>query len=262
MAFKVQGQANMKSLMKRIGILGGSSDQATTEYYVRLNREANRRLGGWNTAEIILTSMNFAFSEECVRNGLWDRMGEYLADRASALEGGGADLFVCVSNTLHRVADRFCSTVKIPFLHIADPTARAIQAAGLNHVALLGTKPVMAENFIKDRYESEFGIRISVPSAQDQDYVDTTIFQELCRGIFSEETRAEYVRIIGQLQQQGAQGVILGCTEIPLLLGAKELGSYPSFDTLELHVQAIIDAALETTPAKHHGVSRGPYDNG
>lgn len=234
--------------MKRIGILGGSSDQATAEYYGRLNRETNQRLGGWNTAEIMLTSMNFAFSEACVRQGKWDEMGAYLADRAQALEAGGADFFVCVSNTLHRVADRFCADVTIPFLHIVDPTARAIQAAGLNHVALLGTKPVMAESFMKDRYESAFGIKISVPGAADQNYVDTTIFQELCRGEFSEPTRKEYLRIIEQLRQQGAQGVILGCTEIPLLLGAKDLGDYPAFDTLALHVQAMIDAALEPSP--------------
>jgi aspartate racemase len=230
--------------MKRIGILGGSSDQATKEYYARLNREVNRRLGGWNTAEIILTSMNFAFSEECVRNGLWDEMGAYLADRSRALELGGADLFVCVSNTLHRVADRFCPAVAIPFLHIADPTARAIQAAGLTHVALLGTKPVMAENYMKDRYESQFGINITVPDEKDQDYVDSTIFLELCQGVFTEATRREYVRIIRQLQERGAQGVILGCTEIPLLLGSAELPDIAVFDTLELHVNAIVDAAL------------------
>lgn len=234
--------------MKRIGILGGSSDQATQEYYARLNREVNRRLGGWNTAEIILTSMNFAFSEECVRQGHWDRMGAYLSDRAEALEGGGADLFACVSNTLHRVADQFCAKVKMPFLHIADSTARAIQAEGLTHVALLGTKPVMAENFMKDRYASRFGIRISVPEARDQDYIDDTIFSELCQGVFSEQTRAQYLRIIEQSRLDGARGVILGCTEIPLLLSPQDLGSFPSFDTLELHVQAIIDAALDSAP--------------
>ena len=142
--------------MKRIGILGGSSDQATTEYYRRLNRAINGRLGGWNTAELLISSMNFALSEAWVRAGDWQAAGRYLADRAEALERGGADLLLCVSNTLHRVADVFTARLTIPFLHIVDPTAAAIRAAGMTRVGLLGTKPVMATDFLKRRYAERF----------------------------------------------------------------------------------------------------------
>ena len=130
--------------MKRIGILGGSSDQATAEYYRRLNAGVNRRLGGWNTAELLISSMNFALAEAWVRQGDWDAAAQYLTDRSHALERAGADLVLCVSNTLHRVADAFTAGLGVPFLHIVDPTAAAIRAAGLTRVALLGTKPVLS----------------------------------------------------------------------------------------------------------------------
>ena len=181
--------------MKRIGILGGSSDQATAEYYRRLNQAVNRRLGGWNTAELVISSMNFALAEAWVRNGDWDAAAQYLTGRAAALERAGADLVLCVSNTLHRVADAFTAGLGIPFLHIVDPTAAAIRAAGFTRVGLLGTKPVMATDYIKRRYAEQFGIEILVPPPADQELIDRIIFDELCRGRFTPESKARYLAL-------------------------------------------------------------------
>jgi aspartate racemase len=230
--------------MRRIGILGGSSDQATAEYYGRLNRAVNERLGGWNTAELLISSMNFANSERWVRTADWDAAGDYLTERARALEGAGAEVLVCVSNTLHRVADRFTAGLGIPFLHIVDPTAEAIRAAGFKRVGLLGTKPVMATDFLKRRYLDKFGIEVLVPGASDQDVVDRIIFEELCRGQFLPAAKARYLEIADRLQSQGAEALILGCTEIPLLIKQADRPAFPMLDTVALHVGAIVEFAL------------------
>ena len=230
--------------MKRIGVLGGSSDQSTADYYRRLNKAVNDRLGGWNTAELLVSSMNFALAERWVRNGEWDLAAEYLTGRARALEGAGAEILLCVSNTLHRVADRFTVGLGIPFLHIADPTAEAIRAAGLTRVGLLGTKPVMGTDFMKRRYLERFGITIRVPNEPDQVEVDRIIFDELCRGHFPAASKARYLAVCDSLEQDGAEGVILGCTEIPLLIGQSDRPGLPMFDTVELHVAAAIERSL------------------
>ena len=230
--------------MKRIGILGGSSDVATADYYRRLNRAVNERLGGWNTAELLVSSMNFALAERWVRLGEWDAAAEYLTGRAHALEAAGADLLLCVSNTLHRVAPAFTAGLRIPLLHIVDPTAEAIRAAGLARVGLLGTKPVMSTSYLKDRYRERFGIEILVPSAADQDTVDRIIFDELCRGDFRPESKARYLAIADALERDGAEAVILGCTEIPLLIGQADRPGLRMFDTVALHVAAAVERAL------------------
>jgi aspartate racemase len=228
---------------KRIGILGGSSDQATADYYRRLNETTNKRYGGWNTAELIVTSMNFAFSADCVRNGRWDDMAAYLADRAVTLEKGGADFYLWVSNTLHRVADQFAGAVSIPFLHIVDPTALAIRDAGLKNVALLGTKPMMSTDHVKRRYTEKFGIEIMVPEPSEQDRVDTIIFDDLCRGRFTAPAKFEYLEIADRPRARGAEGLILGCTEIPLQIEQVDRPSFPMFDTTGLHVDAAVEMA-------------------
>jgi len=230
--------------MKRIGILGGSSDQATADYYRRLNKAFNDRLGGWNTAELLVSSMNFALAERWVRTGDWDAAARYLTDRARALEAAGAELLLCVSNTLHRVAPSFTAGLSIPFLHIVDPTATAIRAAGLTRVGLLGTKPVMATDYVKRRYLEQFGIAVLVPGPDDQDVVDRIIFNELCRGQFLAEAKEQYLAIADRLADAGAEGLILGCTEIPLLIGQSDRPRLPMFDTAELHVAAAVERAL------------------
>jgi aspartate racemase len=230
--------------MKRIGILGGSSDQATADYYRRLNAAVNQRLGGWNTAELLINSMNFAFVTDCIRDERWDDVAAYLTERSRALEQAGCDLLLCVSNTLHRVAPVFTAGLSIPFLHIADPTAAAIKARGLDHIALFGTKPVMATDAMTGYYRQKFGIDIVVPSAEDQDTIDRIIFDELCKGQFTAESRAVYLAIAGRMQRQGMEGLILGCTEIPLLIGQKDMPDFPMFDTVALHVEAAVNFAL------------------
>ncbi|HEX3683305.1 MAG TPA: aspartate/glutamate racemase family protein [Bryobacteraceae bacterium] len=230
--------------MKTIGILGGSSDQATAEYYSRINKAVNARLGGWHTGQILIYSMDFATSEHFVRNNLWEEAAEYLADKAQRLERAGADLLICVSNTLHRVADRIASSVGIPFLHIADPTAAAICAAGLHRVALLGTKPVMSLDYLQRRYRDKFGIEILVPPEPEQDELDRIIFDELCRGVFTPSSKAAYLNAVDALHARGAQGVILGCTEIPLLIDQQDRPDVPMFNTLALHVEAAVQIAL------------------
>jgi aspartate racemase len=230
--------------VKRIGILGGSSDQATTEYYRRLNAAVNRRLGGWNTAEVLISSQNFALAEQWVRSGDWEAAGRYLADRAEALEQGGADCFLCVSNTLHRVADTFTAGRSIPFLHIVDATGAELRARGLTRVALLGTKPVMSTDYLQRRYRERFGIETLVPDGPEQDDVDRIIFDELCRGRFLPESKARYLAIVDRLQAIGAEGVILGCTEIPLLIQQADRPTLPFLDTVELHVAAAVEFAL------------------
>jgi aspartate racemase len=232
------------SPLKRIGILGGSSDQATVDYYVRLNKAVNRREGGHNTAELLVSSMNFALSAKCVIEGRWDEVGAYLAGRAIALEKGGAELIICVSNTLHKAAPAFMADVNVPFLHIVDPTARAIQRQGLKKVGLLGTKPVMAGTHISSRYEELFGIETIVPDEAGQQLVDKIIFDELCAGVFTEASKARYLAVISDLETRGAEGVILGCTEIPLLVKQEDRSNFPMFDTTGLHVEEAIDFAL------------------
>ncbi|HXV83273.1 MAG TPA: amino acid racemase [Candidatus Binatia bacterium] len=231
------------ALMKRVGILGGASDQATADYYRRFNKAVNDRFGDWNTAELLISSMNFAFSRYCAQHERWDEMGAYLSERAVALESAGADLIICVSNTLHRVADVFTSRLKIPFIHIVDPTADAIKAADLKCVGLLGTKATMTGSHIKGRYADRLGIEIVVPEPDDQDMIDGVIFNELCRGMVSPRSKASYLEIIDRLGDQGVEGVILGCTEIPLLIGQADRPALPLFDTAGLHVAAAINLA-------------------
>lgn len=231
--------------MKRIGILGGSSDQATADYYRRLNAEVNRRLGGWHTAELLVNSMDFAFSADCVRNDRWDELGAYLTERAKALEQAGAELLLCVSNTLHKAAPVFTADLSIPFVHIVDPTGAAILERGLTRVGLLGTKPVMASDFLVHRYAEKFRVEAIVPSTSQQEFVDRIIFDELCRGRFREESKLAYLEIMDGLRRRGAEGVILGCTEIPLLVSQADRPELPMFDTAGLHVAAAVELALD-----------------
>jgi aspartate racemase len=231
--------------MKVIGILGGSSDQATAEYYRLLNQAVRARLGGWNTAEVVINSLNFALAESWVRNGRWEEAGASLAARAASLERAGADLLICVSNTLHKVADVFTAGLGIPFLHIVDPTAESIRAAGLRRVGLLGTRTAMAaDSHLSRRYAERHGIEIVVPDAAAQEAVDRIIFDELCNGAFLPASRAVYLEIIERLRARGAEGVILGCTEIPLLVTQEDRPDLPVFDTAALHAEAAVALAL------------------
>ena len=229
---------------KTIGVLGGMSNQATGEYYRLLNLNLNERLGGWDNGEIVIVSVNFGNIESFVRNDRWDEANAYLADKVDRLERAGADLVICVSNTMHRVVEPIMAERGTPFIHIADPTGEAIRRAGIYRVGLLGTTPVMRSLKLRDRYHERFGAELVVPIEPDQVIVDRIIFDELVRGELRDESKREYMRIVGELRERGAEGVILGCTEIFLLISQDDLPGFPVFDTTELHVQAAVDFAL------------------
>jgi aspartate racemase len=230
--------------MKTIGVLGGMSNQATAEYYRLMNAAANQRLGGWHTAELLVRSVDFGNIERLVRAGDWEAAGEYLAHGAQALERAGAELLICVSNTMHRVAPRFTRGLAVPFLHIVDPTAQAIRAAGLGTVGLLGTVPTMAADFLKRRYAEQFGLRVIVPPPGEQREIDRIVFDELVRGRLLPASRRFYLDAVERLRRADAQGVVLGCTEICLLMSQDDLPGFPVFDTTALHARAAVDLAL------------------
>ena len=229
---------------KTIGVLGGMSNQATGEYYRLLNSKLNERLGGWDNGEIVIVSVNFGNIESFVRNDRWDEARAYLADKADRLERAGADLIICVSNTMHYVVEPIMLERETPFIHIADPTGEAIREAGINRIGLLGTMPVMKSNELRDRYRERFGAEIVTPTEVDREIVDRIIFNELVRGELREDSKREYLRIVGELRERGAEGVILGCTEIFLLISQDDLPGFPVFNTTELHVQAAVKFAL------------------
>ncbi len=229
---------------RTIGVLGGMSNQATGEYYRLLNEDLNAHLGGWDNGEIIVVSVNFGNIEHFVRNDAWGAARAYLAGKVDALERAGADVVVCVSNTMHRVVEPIMAGRATPFIHIADPTGEAIRRAGLHRVGLLGTMPVMRSAELAARYRDRFGVEVLSPSADDASVVDRIIFDELVRRDLRPASKAEYLRIVGALQRAGAEGVILGCTEIFLLIGQDDLPGFPVFDTTALHVEAAVRFAL------------------
>jgi aspartate racemase len=230
--------------LKTIGILGGMSDTATAEYYRLINQAVNVRLGGWDIAETLIQGVNFGNIEHFIRNGLWDEAGEYLAVKAQGAERGGADVLICASNTLHRVSERFMRGLHIPFIHIADATGQAIRAAGLNKVGLLGTRSVMSSPYFPEYYSEKHGISVVTPDAEGRTRVDAIIFDELVRRVMNPESKAWFIETCHGLRDRGAQGVILGCTEIFLLMDQDDLSGFPVFDTSALHVQAAVDFVL------------------
>ncbi|MDX2201353.1 MAG: amino acid racemase [Hyphomicrobiaceae bacterium] len=232
-----------------IGILGGMSNEATGAYYQLVNQGLNARLGGWDNAEVVIVSVNFGNIEHFVRQSEWDMAAAYVADKLDRLERAGVDVIACVSNTMHRVVEPLMQTRRTPFIHIADPTGAAIRARGLTRVALLGTAPVMVSEGLAERYRTRFGFEVMAPSAEDRRLVDRVIFDELVRGKVQPDSKAAYLRIISGLKAQGAQGVILGCTEIFLLVSQADLGEFPVFDTTALHVGALVDFAAERIAA-------------
>ena len=230
---------------RTIGILGGMSNQATGEYYRLLNEGLNARLGGWDNAEVVIVSVNFGNIEYFVRNDDWAAAEVYLAAKVDALEQAGAELILCVSNTMHRVVEPIMAKRKIPFIHIADPTGEAIRGAGLHKVALLGTMPVMRSQDLARRFRDRYGVDLLTPNDDDAVMIDSIIFNELVRRDLRPESRLAYLSTIAKLREAGAEGVILGCTEIFLLIGQHDLPGFPVFDTAALHIAAAVRFALQ-----------------
>ncbi|WP_233499875.1 aspartate/glutamate racemase family protein [Glaciecola sp. KUL10] len=231
-------------VQRTIGILGGMSDKATAEYYRMINEGVNAKHGGWDIAEIVIQSVNFGNIEYFVREQKWDLAREYLEKKALLTEKGGADFLICASNTMHKVLDRLDEILSIPFIHISDPTGEAILKMGLNKVGLLGTKPVMEASFIKQRLRSKYNIEVIVPSEEDQLSVDKIIFDELVKSKISVTSAKRYQSICRVLQNRGAQAIIMGCTEIFLLLKQEDIPDLPLIDTTELHTKEAVRLAL------------------
>lgn len=228
--------------MKTIGLLGGMSWESTAEYYRLLNVLTRERLGGLHSAKCVLHSVDFAEIEALQSAGQWERAGEVLAEAARSLEAAGADLLLICTNTMHKVAGQVAAAVSVPLLHLADTTAAAVLAAGLGKVGLLGTAFTMEQDFYRDRLASH-GLEVIVPDPAGRAEVHRVIYQELCLGIVREESRDAYRAVIAGLVAAGAEGIVLGCTEIELLIGP-EHSPVPVFATTSLHARAAVDAAL------------------
>lgn len=229
--------------MKTIGLIGGMSWESTLPYYRIVNETVRERLGGLHSARLVLYSVDFADIERLQHAGDWAAAGELLAGAARALQAAGADFLVLCTNTMHKVAPAIEAAVAIPLLHIADPTAAAIRAAGCRSVGLLGTRFTMAQPFYKDRLSERHGLQVLVPDAAGQDEVHRIIYTELCLGQVLPASRAVYQRVMASLVARGAEAIILGCTEISLLVGPAD-ASVPLFDTTWLHARHAAELAL------------------
>jgi aspartate racemase len=226
-----------------IGLIGGMSWESSLEYYRIINRTTRERLGGVHSARSLMWSVDFGEIERLQHDGDWERLARCMEDAARRLERGGADFLVLCTNTMHRMADAITGAVSIPLLHIADPTAERIQAAGFTRIGLLGTAFTMEQEFYKGRLRERFGLEVIVPDAGDRKVVHDIIYRELVAGRVVPASRAAYAAIIGRLVAQGAQAIILGCTEIMLLVSADD-SAVPLFDTTTIHAVAAVERSL------------------
>jgi len=229
--------------MKVIGLIGGMSWNSTVEYYGLINELVAARLGGLHSANIVLYSLDFAEIERAQRESRWDDTADILVKAATALKQAGADFLVICTNTMHKVADVVAERSELPILHIADVAGSAIAEHGLRRVGLLGTKFVMEESFYRDRLQKRFGIEVLVPAQAEQDIVHRIIYEELCLGKIKQASRHACLKIIEGLKEQGAEGIILGCTELPLLIRSADVRVL-LFDTTRLHAEAAVRLAL------------------
>ena len=229
--------------MKTVGLIGGMSWESTVPYYRQVNETIKQHLGGLHSAKVVLYSVDFHEIERLQHAGDWDAAGVMLAHAARSLQAAGADFLVLCTNTMHKVAPAIEAAVAIPLFHIADPTADDIKRAGHTKVGLLGTRFTMEQAFYKDRLRERHGLEVLVPEQADRDIVHRIIYEELCLGSIVDASRDEYRRIIAQLVAQGAQAIILGCTEISLLV-AQQDAAVPLFDTTALHARKAAEWAL------------------
>jgi aspartate racemase len=231
-----------------IGLIGGMSWESSAEYYRIINREMNRRLGGVHSAQCLMYSVDFEGIKRLQHEGDWERLATEMKAAAVRLERGGADFIVLCTNTMHRVADAIAASVSIPTLHIADPTADKIKAAGFQRIGLLGTAFTMEQDFYKGRLQQRHGLEVIVPDENDRRIVHEIIYKELVLGQIRPESRQAYRAIIARLIESGAQAVILGCTEIMLLVSDED-SAVPLFDTTTIHALAAVDWALSELTA-------------
>lgn len=229
--------------MKTIGLIGGMSWESTVTYYQILNETVKQRLGGLHSAKILLYSVDFDEIEKYQSSGEWEKSAEVLSQAAMNLEKAGADFIVICTNTMHKVAPKIQRHISIPIIHIAEATADELIKRGISRVALLGTKYTMTQDFYKDKL-LKAGIDVVIPDSTGIETVNDIIYKELCLGIISEESKKKYLEIIDRLAEQGAQGVILGCTEIGLLIQQTDT-SLPVFDTTQIHAIKAAELSIE-----------------
>lgn len=229
--------------MKTIGLIGGLSWESTSEYYRIINTSVKEKLGGLRSAKCMIHSFDFEEIADMQRNGQWDEATDCMVEAAIKLEKAGAEVVIICTNTMHKMAPEVQEAISVPLIHIAESTANAIKKQGLGKVALLGTAFTMEQPFYKDIL-SEHGIETIIPGDDDRRMVHSVIFDELCQGTFSEEAVIKFQKLISKLEAEGAEGVILGCTEIPLLIQQKH-SKLPLFDTTDLHAKAAVEYAME-----------------
>ncbi|MGW8281653.1 MAG: aspartate/glutamate racemase family protein [Gemmatimonadota bacterium] len=229
--------------MRTIGLLGGMSWESTVPYYSEINRFVAERLGGFHSARIVMWSVDFHRLEALASAGDWTEIGRLLADRARRLEVAGADFVVLCTNTMHKVAPEIEAAIDIPLLHITDAVGEAVREREIGTIGLLGTRFTMAEPFYRERLAERHGLTVIVPTAEQRELVDRVIFEELVKGELRDTSRASYIEIVEDLAARGAEGVILGCTEIGLLVGPDD-ASIPLFDSATIHARRAADLAL------------------
>ncbi|AIV07313.1 TPA: aspartate/glutamate racemase family protein [Vibrio harveyi] len=231
--------------MKTIGLIGGMSWESTANYYQIINREVKARLGGLHSGKVCLYSVDFAEIETLQHQGRWDDTAIILAQAAKSVEAGGADFILICTNTMHKVADQIQQAVNVPLVHIADATAEQLVMDGIKKVGLLGTRFTMEQDFYKQRLIDKFGVDVVVPSSDDQMIVHDVIYNELCKGEVHDDSRQHYLTIIEKLVEQGAEAVILGCTEIAMLVESQHT-DVKLYDTTEIHAKAAVEKALDS----------------
>ncbi|WP_050938554.1 aspartate/glutamate racemase family protein [Vibrio harveyi] len=231
--------------MKTIGLIGGMSWESTANYYQIINREVKARLGGLHSGKVCLYSVDFAEIETLQHQDRWDDTAIILAQAAKSVEAGGADFILICTNTMHKVADQIQQAVNVPLVHIADATAEQLVADGIKKVGLLGTRFTMEQDFYKQRLIDKFGVDVVVPSSDDQTIVHDVIYNELCKGEVRDDSRQHYLTIIEKLVEQGAEAVILGCTEIAMLVEPQHT-DVKLYDTTEIHAKAAVEKALDS----------------
>jgi aspartate racemase len=229
--------------MKTIGLLGGMSWESTALCYQWINEGVKARLGGLHSAKIAMVSLDFQEIEALQQGTQWERAGEILAEAARKIEAAGADFLLICTNTMHKIAPEIERAIHIPLLHIADATARRVKKEGLNTVGLLGTNFTMVEDFYRGRLRSQHGLEVIVPSETDRQLVHRVIYEELCLGVVKAESRTTYLRIMEKMRSEGAEGIILGCTEIVMLV-TQEDTDIPLFDTTSIHAEEAVAMAL------------------
>ena len=233
-----------RSHLKTIGMLGGMSWESSAEYYRIINEGIHAKLGGVHSAKSVMYSVDFGEIEELQRQGRWDEATQMMIDAARRVEAGGADFLIICTNTMHKMADEVQASVKIPLLHIADATAERVVSRSIKKIGLLGTRFTMEEDFYKGRLEKKFGLNVVIPNASEREIVHRVIYDELVIGVIKSSSRDQYKQIIDSLVREGVEGIILGCTEIGLLVKAED-SRVPLFDTTQIHAEAAVELAVK-----------------